>query len=58
VNGDTDSEGLLEVTDYFSKYIIHPNAVRQIWVSKVFPNNIIKTSVKLYGITIEALILL
>jgi hypothetical protein len=55
---DTDSEDLLEETDYFSRYIIHPKAVRQIWISKVFPNNIIKTSVKLYGITIEALILL
>ncbi len=57
MNTDTNSEGLLEATDYFSKYIIYPKAVRQIWISKINPNNIIKTSVKLYGITIEAMIL-
>ena len=57
LNSATVGESLLEETDYFSKYIIYPDAVRQIWVSKIHPNNIIKTSVKLYGITIEALIL-
>ncbi len=57
LNSATVGESLPEETDYFSKYIIHPDAVRQIWVSKIHPNNIIKTSVKLYGITIEALIL-
>ena len=53
-----NSEASLNITDrsdYFSEYIVHPEAVRQIWVEKGGrQRRIIKASVKLLGFTLEA----
>ena len=44
----------MEKTDFFSQYIVHPNAVRQIWLGVDNNKRIVRTSVKLKGIKIEA----
>lgn len=41
-------------SDYFTDYIVHPDCVRQLWVSKKDPRKIIQASVKLFGFTLTA----
>ena len=48
------NSSFLEQTDFFSKYIVHPEAVRQIWIASDNNKRIIRTSVKLKGLKIEA----
>jgi len=48
------SENILQQTDYFSEYIIHPAAVRQLWVTRGADQKIVQASVKLFGFTLEA----
>ena len=48
------SENILQRTDYFSEYIMHPTAVRQLWVTRDDDQKIVKASVKLHGFTLEA----
>ena len=45
---------LADKTDFFSQYVVHPDAVRQIWVGVDNNKRIVRTSVKLKGIKIEA----
>ena len=48
------SENILQQTDYFSEYIIHPAAVRQLWVTRSADQKIVQASVKLFGFTLKA----
>ncbi len=45
---------IVNQTDYFSEYIIHPDAVRQLWVETSGSRRIIMASVKLFGFNLEA----
>jgi len=49
-------EPILTHSDYFMSNIIADNAVRQLWVERGAPRRIIKASVTVYGIPVEALI--
>ena len=51
---DDPSINIIDHSDYFSEYIVHPAAIRQLWVEKNGRHRIIKASVKLLGFTLEA----
>ncbi|MCK5331729.1 MAG: DUF3108 domain-containing protein [Candidatus Marinimicrobia bacterium] len=48
---------IIDHSDYFSEYIVHPTAIRQLWVEKNGRRRIIMASVKLMGLTLEAKLL-
>lgn len=52
----SEEEPILTHSDYFMSHIIADNAVRQLWVEREEPRRIIKASVTVYGIPVEALI--
>lgn len=45
---------IIDGSDYFSEHIIHPDAVRQIWVTDGDRKKIVKAAVKIYGISVVA----
>ncbi len=48
------SLNIIDRSDYFSEHIVHPDAIRQLWVERGERQRIIKASVKLFGFTLEA----
>jgi len=52
----SEEEPILTHSDYFMSHIIATNAVRQLWVERGKSRRIIKASVTVYGIPVEALI--
>lgn len=51
---DGQKENILTRSDYFSEYIVHPDAMRQLWVESDGQRRIVQATVKLFGITLEA----
>jgi hypothetical protein len=51
---ENELKKMFDQTDYFSQNIIHPEAVKQIWVEKKSPGQIVKASVKSGFITVIA----
>ncbi|NOZ03670.1 MAG: DUF3108 domain-containing protein [FCB group bacterium] len=45
---------ILDRSDYFNQNITRPEAIRQLWVERSGERRIIKASVKLFGISLEA----
>lgn len=54
----TDPRGsaVVEETDYFMKYVVKENLVRQVWVEQSGQRRIIKAAVSLSGISMEAIL--
>ncbi len=52
----SEGEPILTHSDYFMSNIIADNVLRQLWVERGAPRRIIKASVTVYGIPVEALI--